>query len=333
MAPLFNQVQLKCNTTLPRDKIYTVTATNVKDCLGNTIGAINHVKVGLPSEPGTGDLVINEILFDPVVNGFDYVEFYNKSTRILDASKLFIATRNSGGVISSAKTLGSSAFYIFPGDYIVETEDAGRLSLQYLVKNPEKVLVVSSPPSFPNDAGTVVLLNSQGAVVDEVNYKDDWHFKLLSDPEAVSLERIDPGAPSNEPSNWHSAASTAGYGTPTYQNSQFKSLNAINAKIQITPPVFSPDNDGRDDIATIQFEMTGTGWMGSITIFDVSGRPVRFLARNNLLGLKGYYNWDGMDENGKRLPMGSYIALTELFNLQGKKERYKNLVTLVRNKF
>ena len=38
----------------------------------------------------------------------------------------------------------------------------------------------------------VVALNFQGNVVDEVKYKDDWHFKLIDDAEGVSLERIDP---------------------------------------------------------------------------------------------------------------------------------------------
>ena len=68
----------------------------------------------------------------------------------------------------------------------------------------------------------MVGLNFQGIVVDEVKYKDDWHFQLIDNAEGVALERIDPGKPGQDPDNWHSAASTAGYGTPTYKNSQFK---------------------------------------------------------------------------------------------------------------
>ena len=66
--------------------------------------------------------------------------------------------------------LSTTPFYIFPGDYIVVTEDADNLALNYLVQNPDAVFVVSSLPSFPDDEGVVFLLNLQGAVVDEVKY-------------------------------------------------------------------------------------------------------------------------------------------------------------------
>ena len=105
-------------------------------------------------------------------------------------------------------------------------------------------------------------------------YKDDWHFKLIDNAEGVSLERIDPSGISQDENNWHSAASTAGYGTPTYKNSQYKLLTAIDATIQATPKVFSPDNDGRDDITTIQYEVTESGYIANITIFDAAGRVV-----------------------------------------------------------
>ncbi|MCB0740369.1 MAG: hypothetical protein KDB92_04830, partial [Chitinophagaceae bacterium] len=156
--------------------------------------------------------------------------------------------------------------------------------------------------SFPDAEGFVLVLNQQGEVVDEVDYNDDWHFKLIDDDEGVSLERIDPDAPSQEASNWHSAASTAGYGTPTYKNSQYKLVNPVSATVAVVPKVFSPDNDGRDDIATIQYEVTEPGYVANITIFDAAGRPIRNLVRNGTLGLKGYWNWDGLDDKGHKLP-------------------------------
>ena len=255
---------------------------------------------------------------------------YNNSNKIFDASKLYIANRNSSGIISSIKALSPLPYYIFPGDYIVETEDADNLALQYLVKNPENVLLISSPPSFPDDEGTVVALNFQGNVVDEVKYKDDWHFKLIDDAEGVSLERIDPDGTSQDETNWHSAASTAGYGTPTYKNSQYKLVQSINAAIAISPNVFSPDNDGRDDIATVQYAVTEPGYIANVTIFDAAGRPVRNLVRNGILGLSGYWNWDGLDDKGLKLPVGTYIIFSEIFNLQGKKQKFKNTVVLAR---
>ncbi|HUR65600.1 MAG TPA: lamin tail domain-containing protein [Chitinophagaceae bacterium] len=330
IAPLFNLVQLRTSSPLLPNTVYTITATNVKDCKNNHIGTANTARVGLPVEAESGEWIINEILFDPRSNAFDYVEFYNNSNKIFDASKLYIANRNSSGQISSIKVLSADPFYVFPGDHIVETEDADNLAMQYLVKNPDNVLVIPSPPSFSDDEGSVIALNFQGNVVDEVRYKDDWHFKLIDNDEGVSLERVDPAGPSQDPPNWHSAASTAGYGTPTNKNSQYKLLNAINAKIGIQPKIFSPDNDGKDDIATVQYVVTEPGYIANITVFDGAGRPVRNLVRNGTLGLNGYWNWDGLDDKGNKLPVGAYIIYTEIFNLQGKKSSFKNTIVLAR---
>lgn len=330
IAPLFNMVQLKTSTALAPNTVYTITANNVRDCKGNVIGALNKVKVGLPVDAVAGDWIINEILFNPRPNAFDFVEFYNKSNKILDAAKLYIANRNSTGVISSIKQLSVTPYYIFPGDYIVVTEDAANLAMQYLVKNPEKVLTVSSPPSFSDDEGNVIALNFQGQVVDEVNYKDDWHFKLIDDPEGVSLERIDPNGPSNDPANWHSAASTAGYGTPTYQNSQYKRVSPIDATFAVSPKIFSPDNDGRDDIVSLQYEVSEPGYIANVTIYDASGRAVKNLVRNGTLSLSGSWNWDGLDDKGNKLPIGTYIFYSEIFNLQGSREKFKTVVVLAR---
>jgi hypothetical protein len=72
-APLFNKVQLQSAALLSKNKVYTVTATNMADCAGNTIGAYNKVKLGRASVADTFDLVINEILFNPKPDGADYV--------------------------------------------------------------------------------------------------------------------------------------------------------------------------------------------------------------------------------------------------------------------
>lgn len=330
ISPLFDQVQLKLNSKMSLQTVYNITATNITDCKGNNIRSNNNAKAGLPEDAAPLDMVVNEILFNPQSNGYDYIEFYNRSNEIFDASKMYVANRNSNNAISSVTPLTSTSWLIFPGDYIVSTENSASLQGNYLVKNPENVLEVSSLPSFPDDNGYVLLLNLQGDVVDEVDYDHSWHFKLIDNEDGVALERIDPDGTSQDPNNWHSAASTAGYGTPTYKNSQYKQPPGINATIEITPKVFSPDNDGRDDITTVQYKVADPGFAANVTIFDAAGRPVRNLVQNAILGSSGYWNWDGLDDKGRKLPVGTYIAYTEIFNLQGKKQKFKNTVILAR---
>lgn len=330
LSPSFYQVELKTTTSLEQNKIYTITVNNLTDCTGNLIGTKNTAKFGLPADAIASDIIINEILFNPKSAGYDYVELYNRSNKIVDAAKLYIANRNSSGDIGSIIQLTANPFYLFPGDYVVATEDAGNLALNYLVQNPKAVLKNSSLPTFPDDEGFVVILNHQGDVIDEVNYSDDWHFKLIDNAEGISLERVDAEGASQNGDNWHSAASTAGFGTPGYKNSQFKNQQVIAATIEVSPKVFSPDNDGFDDIARIQYKLNEPGYVANLTIFDAAGRPVRNLVRNGTMAITGYWNWDGLNDKGVKLPVGTYILFTEIFNLQGKKQRFKNTVVLAR---
>ena len=325
----FTQAELRLSSPLNTSVIYTITVSGIRDCAANASGS-EKLKIGLPQDAALSDLVINEILFNPKLDGYDYVEFYNRSNKIIDAGKLYIGNRNSTGVISSLKKLTEQPVYVFPGDYVVVTEDANSLQKTFLVKTPAAVLTLSSMPSLPDDKGSVVLTNFQGTVIDEFNYLDDWHFPLITNAEGVSLERVDPDRPTQNADNWHSAASTAGYGTPTYKNSQYKQTDNITASIEVTPKVFSPDNDGIDDMALIRYQLNETGYVANITIFDVNGRIVRHLVKNATLGLNGSWQWDGLDEKGQKLLIGNYIIYTELFNLQGKKKQYKNVVVLAR---
>lgn len=328
--PLFQSVVLKLAVPLQKKKVYLLTVTDVKDCRSNSIGVHNTAKAGVSEEALPNDIVINEILFNPKPDAYDYIELYNKSDKIMDANKLYITNRNTSGALSSVKKINEIPFFIFSGEYAVVTEDDISLQRQYLVQNPQNLLLLSSLPSFPDDKGTVVLTNAQGIIVDEVSYSEKWHFALITNYEGIALERIDPDDSSQKPTNWHSASSTAGYGTPTYKNSQYKQTNAFNAAIDIHPKIFSPDNDGRDDVATISYQIAERGYVANISIFDASGRLVRYFLKNALLGTKGSWNWDGLNENGQKLPVGAYIIYTEIFNLQGKRKQFKNTVVLAR---
>ena len=329
VAPVFDRVNLKLNTLLLADKVYTITVNNVTDCAGNTIGSKNTARVGLSSVADSLDIVINEILFNPRSGGVDYVEVYNRSQKIIDAKQLYIANRNSTNVISSIQQLTTESVLLFPGDFLVITEDPQIVMQQYVTTNPDAFLQIGSMPSFSDDKGDVIILNAQGKIVDEVVYSDKWHFGLISNTEGVSLERIDYNAPSVQ-ANFHSAATSVGYGTPGYKNSQFRIDQQVQGEITVTPEVFSPDNDGIDDFATISYNFPSPGYVANITIFNASGRPVRYLQKNALSGLKGSYTWDGLGEKQQKLSQGIYIIYTEIFNTAGKKKQFKNTIVLAR---
>ncbi|MEO5646875.1 MAG: lamin tail domain-containing protein, partial [Chitinophagaceae bacterium] len=330
LAPLFDRVNLRLTSPLQRNKVYTVTVTAVTDCKNNSIGSKNTSRVGLTSVADSFDVIINEVLFNPKPTQVDYVEIYNRSNKIIDLKQLSIANRSSTNVLGSIRQLSSESLSLFPGEFMVLTEEPGTIKQQFIIKNPDAFLMLTSMPSFPDDKGTVVLLNVQGNVVDELKYDEKWHFALIDNREGVSLERIDYNAATQNKENFHSAATSAGYGTPGYVNSQFRLDLQVQGDILVTPEIVSPDNDGMDDFATISYSFPESGYVAKITIFDASGRPVRYVQRSALSSQKGSYRWDGLGEKSQKLNVGIYVILTEIFDLKGKRKQFKNTIVLAR---
>ena len=329
-SPLFNEVILHLRSPLTVTLIDTLTVQSITDCKGNGIGVHNTARAGLDAAVAPGDIVINEIHFNPRPGAFDYVELYNKSKKIIDASKMYIGNRSATVQIAALKKISESRRLIFPGDYIVLTEDAVSLKKEYLVKDPGSVFVIASLPSYPDDEGDVVLCDEQGNKVDEVVYDEEWQFALITNREGIALERLDPAGPSGNAGNWHSAAFTAGFGTPGYQNSEYLQKESAMATITVEPRSFSPDNDAQDDLAWIGYHMEEPGYVANISVYDAPGRPVRYLVKNDLLGLNGRWQWDGLNEQKLQLPIGVYIIYTEIFNLKGKVRRFRNTIVLAR---
>jgi hypothetical protein len=327
---LFNTVQLRLNTPVVRNTTYTITATNVSDCSGNTIGGFNSTKLGLSSQADSLDVVINELLFNPKTDGTDYVELYNRSSKVINLKNLFLANRSSTGAVANLKQISLADVALFPSEYIVISEDETIVKRQYTAKNPTAFINLSSMPSYSDDKGNVSLLNNTGAMVDELPYDEKWHFALIDNREGVALERINPNASTKNKDNWTSAAKDIGYGTPSSQNSQFRQDLQVQGEVTVTPEVFSPDNDGFDDFLTISYRFPQNGYVMNVTVFDASGRPVRALQRNALCGQTGSFRWDGLDDKFAKLPLGPYIIFTEIFNLEGKVKRFKNQVVVAR---
>ena len=329
ISPVFDKVNIALNTPINIGTVYTVTASNVTDCKGNSISSKNAARFGIAQDADSLDIVINEILYNPKPEGVDYVELYNRSQKNIDLSHVYIANRNSSNIISSIQQISAESILLFPKDFMVVTTDPVAVKKQYITTNPDAFIAVSSMPSFSDDAGEVIILNGQGNIIDEVDYSDKWQFPLISNTEGVSLERIDYDGASAQ-SNFHSAATSAGYGTPGYKNSQYRLAENVQGTISVTPDIFSPDNDGTDDFATINYSFPSPGYVTNITIFDASGREVRYLEKNALGGINGYYRWDGLDDKSRKLPQGIYIIYTEIFNTAGTKKQFKNTIVLAR---
>jgi hypothetical protein len=273
--------------------------------------------------------VINEVLFNPVKDGFDYVEIYNRGNSPVNASDLLIANRNAANEIASIKTISKDSVIIMPGDYAVITLNKNWLKQHYIVPDSAILIQLAALPSLPDDEGCIVLMRkSDSSVIDEVCYSENWHFKMLTNLQGVALERINPELPSQDKNNWTSASSSSGFGTPGYENSQHLRDAGNPEQISVLPEVFSPNNDGQNDFASINIKNDEPGKVVNAVVFNAMGRPVRYLLKNQILGMNNRFIWDGYDDKDELLPSGIYIIFTQIFDAKGSVFKYRNCVVL-----
>jgi len=327
--PLFNTVQLQLAAPLQPEGIYTLRVKDITGCAGQPLGRDSAV-LALPTVADSGTIVINELLFDPKPGAPEFVELYNRSSRAIDVQQLSIAMIDRDGQPGAPVAVSAIPRLLLPGQYLALTRNADALCRNYTCKAWGNLLTVSSLPAFPNEGGTIGLYNTFNGVVDVFSYTPDMQLSLAGNTKGVSLERLSAAQPASDISNWHPAATTAGDATPGYLNSQQLNLKQAAGEVSLQPQVFSPDNDGMDDLAVITCQLPEVGYIGNITIFDAQGRPVRQLLQNGVLGNRNNIIWDGLGENRQQLPVGIYIAFTEVFDLQGRVKRWKLPVVVAR---
>lgn len=313
-------------------KVYTISfAQPIVNCVGLSESVPVPFSFGLPEPPNWNDIVINEILFNPAGKGADFIELYNKSQKVLNLADLQLGSISAdqfGVYDSNYKVVSVSDCLLLPDEYMALTKDPEMVQQQYVGGDPVRFKKMESFPSYANSEGIAVVSNLNGKRIDIITYNESQHHPLLTTVEGVSLERINPDRSSAELTNWHSASSLSGFGTPALQNSQFSKGKLHDDELLIDPKVFSPDNDGYYDVVNICYEFESPGFSASVVIFDASGRPVRFLMNNELLGQKGIISWDGVTEEGHKASLGIYIIYFEAFDPKGSIKKIKKTVVV-----
>ncbi|MCF6401686.1 lamin tail domain-containing protein [Chitinophaga filiformis] len=325
--PLYNNISVHLTTPLLKDTVYTVAVSGIKDCTGQEVTTDGDIAFARVSTADTFDIVINEILYDPASGVPEFVEIYNRSRKAVDLSRLYLARRKEDGQLDDPVALGEQSLLLLSGGYAAFTTAPQSLCTYYDCLEATAIHKINLP-ALINGEGTVVLLNEGGQILDELYYSDKMHVALADNTRGVSLERLLPDSPTQDKYNWHSAAATVKYATPGYRNSQQVPVAEVQGDLTVQPAVFSPDNDGLEDLVMVRYNFPGPGYIINVTIFDAEGRPVRYLERNTLLPASGYMTWDGRGESNRELVSGIYIIFAEAFNAEGKVRHWKLPIVL-----
>lgn len=286
--------------------------------------------------PARGELILNEVLYEPRADPFDgrpdqpeYLELLNTGGRTLTLRNLFTTGRTDEHGTADTLHLGDALLATPPGGFSVvfaelpDTPPGASALAQAFPEvdrgNGRTVLLAISRASLGlSNGGDVVRLHrADGLVLDSLAYAPGWHHPALRETAGTALERRDPASPNRAP-NWTSSLAPAG-GTPGRPNSV--ALPAAgptpDAGLHIEPSPFSPDRDGVEDVAVLTYTLAEDGGLVRARIFDQRGRPVRTLTDALLAGRTGRLLWDGLDDAGHPLRLGVYVVLFEAFDARG----------------
>ena len=256
----------------------------------------------IPAGFSSSDLIINEIMYDPLAGRPEWVELYNRSTSDIDLNGWTITDSHTSNIVPIAEQMT-----VVPSSgYVVVAEEP----LSNVIPDEAVVIIIHNLPALNNDSDSVVLFDPSDSSIDRVDYIDEW-----GGGDGLSLERINPSLPSGDASNWSGCVSAEG-ATPGRQNSIYTSRLPSEAVLSASPNPFSPDQDGLDDVTIISYRLPMKTSRANLRIYDIHGRRIRTLMGASPSGSQGSIIWDGRDDQGGMARIGIYVIYIE--GLSGK---------------
>lgn len=313
-------LHLELNEPPDTSQIYTVKINGIKTCNQDSVEGLNKT-FGVAQAARPGDVVINEVLFNPFSDGTDFIELRNNSNRYIDLDHWRI-TYYIGEEIKAEVFLTETPFFIIPKTLMAFSQSSETLMANYpLSSTPSALVQINGFPNLIRPNGTLVLKNKTLQTMDSINYDESMHFPLLDEAKGVSLEKINATGLGTAAINWTSASELSGYATPGSPNSQ-RYLPQAQGQVYVEPALFTPNLDGINDQVFINYQFSDAGWMATIRLFDAKGVLIRRLLNNYWMGNEGAIPWDGTTDQGEIAPLGIYVIDFELFNALGEKQRF-----------
>lgn len=312
----FYDEQVSCSSYSGWHCVYTKTRSK-SFCFANV--KVDGEESSVARIPKVGELLINEVLFNPIGDGVDFIEIYNASDVSIDLSVCMLGNK---------KQIYSIPYYVLESDSCVAiTKDSLTLCSQYNCISPINIIQVDKMLPLPNDSGYIRLL-ADTVQIDSLFYTTDMHHALLENAEGISLERSKDGG-------WYSA-STILKATPGYKNSRYITENNGESSsdensdeyfklLSSSVRIYNYDMPEKVEL----LYRLNTQCRLSVRVYTLAGYPVFTILDSELVSGEGKLYWDGRGEDLGVLPVGLYVILIEIYDTDGEYRLVKLPVAIV----
>ncbi len=325
-----NVLKIMLTEPMKEGEMYTVQLNNIQDCIGEVSTDFSIEIAGAARELNAGDIIVNEVLYNPPSRTEQYIELKNCSDKAINLSSLlFVSVDDS---VKETFTIKEDRIFM-PQDLLVMSPDPANISDVYDIPYPFRLMKVKDFQSLNRKSGILRIIYMQGntmKMLDSMKYADDYHSSFLDKTKGVSLERIGCFTDGFNENIWVSAAQTVNYGTPTYENSQRRVLPEVKEEdlFNLVSSTFSPDGDAYEDKLIIRYTGENTAQRLRLEIYNLHGRLIKTLMNNTGISSNELILWDGTTDSGTIATSGFYLIYAVVYDERGHKSVWKTSCVL-----
>lgn len=212
-------VHLLFDENIDEKSLHTLAIKNLKDIDEGRVPLSHHL-FGKAVPPAFQEILITEIMAKPSASTSlaeaEYVEIYNASSDPIQLQGLKLA--------DAQKSVALAETWLGAGEYLIlcspsEISDLSKFG---------NCLGISGFPNLNDDRDTLSILTTDGNLIYQVSYHEDWYNDTFKKEGGWSLEMIDTAWPCQERENWTASIKSAG-GTPGKENSVKQSKPDLQA--------------------------------------------------------------------------------------------------------
>ena len=233
--------------------LYSLTANSIADLATNINTSQNIDFQYIESQiPIFGDVIINEFMpkESPAIGlpERQYVEIYNRSNKYFELSNWTLSDRTTTGTIQPG--------WLYPGQYALLVPTSA------LVDYPNAINVTNWG-TLNNTGDDIMLQFTNGQIIDELSYTDEWYHDPSATGGGISIERINPNLPCSDENNWKASIQPSG-GTPGNMNSVINMTPDSSNPVIVDVLAIYPDSlrisfsEGMDTVSLQLMDITFT---------------------------------------------------------------------------